>query len=119
MEDLSKLLQRKRNLGPILPVYLQFSIEVECQLLSMRKKASKRLLGRFYTISRGYEHFCVSFHGTLIHAAVNYPGSRHNRKASISSSLYYPKLSDELTPLGYAILDDNAFLGLVVGCMIR
>jgi len=51
-----------------------------------------------------------NFFGELIHAAVNYPGSWHDTKIATVSGLYYPKLSDEFTPPGMAILGDSAFV---------
>ena len=53
--------------------------------------------------------FVFSFFGTVIHAAVNYPGSWHDSKVSLASGLYYPRLSDSVTPPGLAILADSAF----------
>ena len=54
--------------------------------------------------------FVWNFYGELIHAAVNFPGSWHDTKLAGASGLYYPKLSDEMTPPGYAILGDSAFV---------
>ena len=54
--------------------------------------------------------FVFNFFGELIHAAVNYPGSWHDTKLAAVSGLYFPKLSDEMTPPGMAILGDSAFV---------
>ena len=51
-----------------------------------------------------------NFFGELIHAAVNFPGSWHDNRLASASGLYWPKLSDEMTPPGYAILEDSAFV---------
>ncbi|PXF42602.1 hypothetical protein BWQ96_00638 [Gracilariopsis chorda] len=40
---------------------------------------------------------------------INYPGSWHDSKLAGISGLYWPRLSDEETPPGYAILGDSAF----------
>lgn len=49
------------------------------------------------------------FFGQIIHAGVNFPGSWHDARVAIQSGLYYPKLSNEFTPNGFAILCDSAF----------
>lgn len=54
--------------------------------------------------------FVWIFHGELIHTAVHFPGSWHDSKLSGASGLYYPKLSNEMTPPGFAILRDSAFV---------
>ena len=54
--------------------------------------------------------FVWDFNGELIHAAVNFPGSWHDNKLAGVSGLYYPELSDEMTPPGFAILGDSAFV---------
>ena len=54
--------------------------------------------------------FVFNFFGELIHAAINYPGSWHDTKLAMVSGLYFPKLSDEMTPPGMAILGDSAFV---------
>lgn len=51
-----------------------------------------------------------NFFGEIIHAGVNFPGSWHDSKLASLSGLIYPKLSDEMTPHGYAILGDSAFV---------
>lgn len=51
-----------------------------------------------------------NFFGELIHAAVNFPGSWYDTKLAGASGLYFPKLSDEMTPAGFAILGDSAFV---------
>lgn len=51
-----------------------------------------------------------------------YPGSCHDSTLANSSGFIYPKLSDSLTPPGYAILGDSAFLAyyrVVHGKIIR
>lgn len=57
--------------------------------------------------------FVFNFFGELIHAAINYPGSWHDTKLATVSGLYFPKLSDERTPPGMAILGDSAFVNNV------
>ena len=54
--------------------------------------------------------FVWNFYGEIMHAAVNFPGSWHDKKLAGASGLYYPKLSDEMTPPGYAILRGSAFV---------
>ena len=54
--------------------------------------------------------FVWNFYGELIHTAVNFPGSWHDTKLADASGLFYPKLSDEMTPPGFAILGDSAFV---------
>ena len=54
--------------------------------------------------------FVWNLYGELIHAAVNFPGSWHDTKIAGAYGLYYPKLSDGMTPPGYAILGDSAFV---------
>ena len=54
--------------------------------------------------------FVWNFYGEIIHAGVNFPGSWHDTKLAGASGLYYPKLSYEMTPPGYAILGDSAFV---------
>ena len=54
--------------------------------------------------------FVWNFFGEIVHAAVNYPGSWHDTKLAGVSGLYDPKLSDEITPPGFAILGDSAFV---------
>ena len=54
--------------------------------------------------------FVFNFFGEIIHAAVNYPGSWHDTKLATVSGLYYPKLSDDMTPPGMAILGDSAIV---------
>jgi len=54
--------------------------------------------------------FVWNFYGELIHAAINYHGSWHDSKRAGVSWLEYPKLSDEMTPPGFAILGDSAFV---------
>ena len=51
-----------------------------------------------------------NFFGEIIHAAANYPRSWHDTKLASVSGLYFPKLSDEMTPPGMAILGDSAFV---------
>lgn len=46
----------------------------------------------------------------MIRAAVNFPGSWHDRKLAITSGLIFPKLSDDTTSPVYAILGDSAFV---------
>ena len=54
--------------------------------------------------------FVFNFKGELIHSAVNFPGSWHDSKVVMASGLLLKKLSDEKTPVGYAILGDSAFV---------
>lgn len=51
-----------------------------------------------------------AFTGEIIHAAVNYPGSWHDNRIAALLGLYWPLLSDQKTPSGYAILGDSAFV---------
>ena len=57
--------------------------------------------------------FVFNCFGELIHAAVNYPGSWHDTKLAAVSGLYYPKLLDEFTKPGMALLGDSAFVNNV------
>jgi len=54
--------------------------------------------------------FLFNFFGELIQAAINYSGSWHDTKLTGVSGLYFPKLSNERTPPGMAILGDSAFV---------
>jgi len=54
--------------------------------------------------------FVWNFYGELIHAAINYHGNWQDGKRAGVSWLEYPKLSDEMTPPGFAILGDSAFV---------
>ena len=54
--------------------------------------------------------FVWKFFGEIIHAAINFPGSWHDNKLAGASGLYFTKLSDEMTPPGYAVLGDSAFV---------
>jgi len=67
----------------------------------------------FEGFSQGVEMTNLSvfnFFGELIHAAVNYPGSWYDTKLATASGLYFPKLSDSVTPPGMAILGDSVFV---------
>ena len=57
--------------------------------------------------------FVWNFFGEIIYASVNYPGSWHDTKLAGMSGLYFPKLSDEMTPPGMAILEDSAFVNTI------
>lgn len=57
--------------------------------------------------------FVFNFFGEVIHAGVNYPGSWHDSKLATVSGLMHPKLGNEMTPPGYAILGDSAFSSLM------
>jgi len=50
-----------------------------------------------------------NFFGEIIHAAINFPGSWHDSKVSSASGFYFPKLHDDMTPPGFAVLADSAF----------
>lgn len=52
--------------------------------------------------------FVHKFRGELIHAAINYSGSWHDKKLGYVSGLLYPNLNDEVTPRGYEILGYSA-----------
>ena len=54
--------------------------------------------------------FVLDFFGEIINAAINFPGSWHDNNLADSSGLYFLKLSDEMTPPGYAVLEDSAFV---------
>lgn len=54
--------------------------------------------------------FVWNFRGELIHAAINFPGSWHDTELAAVSELYHPKLSDEYTRPGMAVLADSAFV---------
>lgn len=45
----------------------------------------------------------------VIHAAMDFPGSWHDRKVAWISSIMYPLLWNERTPPGFAVLDDSTF----------
>lgn len=51
-----------------------------------------------------------NFKGEIIHAAVNYPGTCHDSKLASLSGLVYPRLDDVMTPPGFALLGDSAFV---------
>lgn len=59
--------------------------------------------------------FVYNFKGELIHAAVNYPGSWHDNRLAMTSGLIFPNLGDEMTPPGFAILGDSAFVTRTTG----
>lgn len=48
--------------------------------------------------------------GEVTHAGVNFPGSWHDSREARVSGLWYPKLGDEMTPPGNALLGDSAFV---------
>eukprot|EP00172_Hildenbrandia_rubra_P002294 Plantae.Rhodophyta-Hildenbrandia_rubra.ctg30402.p1 GENE.Plantae.Rhodophyta-Hildenbrandia_rubra.ctg30402~~Plantae.Rhodophyta-Hildenbrandia_rubra.ctg30402.p1 ORF type:complete len:262 (+),score=16.55 Plantae.Rhodophyta-Hildenbrandia_rubra.ctg30402:507-1292(+) len=50
------------------------------------------------------------FFGERIHSAVNYPGSWRDARLASVSGLCHDCLSDDLTPPGFAILGDSAFV---------
>lgn len=50
-----------------------------------------------------------TFFGEIIDAGINFAGSFHDSKVFASFGLYNPKLGDEMTPRGFAILVDSAF----------
>eukprot|EP00171_Calliarthron_tuberculosum_P023637 IDg23637t1 len=52
--------------------------------------------------------FVWNFHGEIVYAALNFPGSWHDSKLAVESGLYVPHLTEH-TPPGYAILGDSAF----------
>lgn len=52
--------------------------------------------------------FIWNFHGELIHAAIEFPGSWHDSKVAACSVLYEPLLQDCSSP-GFAVLADSAF----------
>lgn len=54
--------------------------------------------------------FVFNFMGELIHAAINYPASWHDDKLAYASGVLYPKLEDEMTPPGFSIFGDSAFV---------
>lgn len=54
--------------------------------------------------------FVFTFKGELIHDPVYYPGSLHDNKLTYLSVFIYPKLWDDMTSPGYAILGDSAFV---------
>lgn len=58
----------------------------------------------------GTKSFVFNFYGEFIHAAINYPGSCHFSNISRLSGLMTKTLSDAVTPRGYAIIGDSAFV---------
>lgn len=69
--------------------------------------------------------FVWSLFGEIIHTGIKFPGSCHDNNLAYASGLVFPKLSDMMIPLGYAILGDrgdSAFLNdtrITNGNMIR
>lgn len=53
--------------------------------------------------------FVVDCHEAIIHASINFPGSWHDAKLAIWSSLKYLELSDTMTTPRYATLCTSAF----------
>ena len=53
--------------------------------------------------------FVWKFFGEILHTSVNFLVNWYDSKVAASSSLYYPKLSDIITPPGYALIGDSAF----------
>ena len=51
-----------------------------------------------------------NFFEKIIHAALNYPDSWHDAKLAGVVGVYFPKLSDDMTPPGMAIFGDSAFV---------
>lgn len=54
--------------------------------------------------------FVYNFRGELMHAEINYPGSWHDKKLAYASAVLFLNLGDDMTPHGYAILGDSAFV---------
>lgn len=62
--------------------------------------------------------FDINFFGNIIHAGVNFSSRWHESKLVSLSALLHPKLGDDMTPPGYAILGYSAFVsdwGVAVG----
>lgn len=83
------------------------------------------VLFRYYSQNAYYEGYTgnvdvtnlllYKFFDELILVAVKYSGSWHDIKLASQYGLLHPKLSDELTPPGYATLEDRSF---VVDCIV-
>lgn len=50
------------------------------------------------------------FHGIIVHAAVNYPGSGHDNRLTTQSGLYWPLLINVNTHPIVAVLGSSAFV---------
>ena len=111
MEASSSLLQSNRVYGPFLKGVFAVT---DGGRMPCADYTDKNLQNAYY---EGYTQnvevtnlFVWNFFGEIIHAAVNYPGSWHDTKLAGASGLYDPKLLDENTPPGFAILGDSAFV---------
>ncbi len=54
--------------------------------------------------------FVWNFYGEIIHAAVKFARGWHDIRPASASGLCLPKLSDQNTPPGFAVLGDSAFI---------
>lgn len=52
-----------------------------------------------------------SFFGEVIHSAVNYTGSWHEKRLALTSGLYHQTLNGEYTTPVYSIVVDSTFAG--------
>lgn len=62
------------------------------------------------------------FFREVLHAGVNFPGRSYDRKLASLSGSIYPKLDDSITPPGYDIMGDSAFvcsMGFAGGKIVR
>ena len=112
MQSSSALLQTNPRLGPLLEGV--FAV-VDGARLPCADYTNADLQNAFY---EGYTQsvevtnsFVWNFFGEIIQAGINYPGSWHDSKLANASGLLFPKLSDSMTPPGYAIPGDSAFIG--------
>lgn len=111
MEASSMLLQTNRTFGPLMKG--EFAVTDGGRMPCADYTDPNMQNAYFEGFTQGVEAtnlFVWNVFGELIHAAVNFPGSWHDTKLAGASGLYFPKLSDEMTPPGYAILGDSAFV---------
>lgn len=106
----SALLERNREYGPLLHGVFAVADGGRMPCATYTDEFLQNAYWEGFTQADEVTNLLVmNFHGELIHAGINYPGSWHDSKVAAYSGLYYPRLSDEMTPAGYCILVDSAF----------
>ncbi|KAI0565152.1 DDE superfamily endonuclease [Gracilaria domingensis] len=111
MKASADLLQRNRAVGNALPGVFAL---IEGGTLSCAEYVDPNIQNAYYdgyTCRVDITNLLVyNFFGEVIHAAVNFAGSWHDMHLAWSSNLYSTLLSDEITPVEFALLADTAFV---------
>jgi len=111
MQSSASILEKKRKFGPLLKSV--FAVTDGGRMACADYTDPDLQNAYFEGFTQNVEVtnlFVWDFRGEIIHAALNFPGSWHDTKLAGVSGLYYPKLSDELTPPGFAIHGDSALV---------